>query len=179
MSTDKSEVVDEIEKNLPTIPSRYFRRPHKKRLREVRTLYFIRGWSKAEIADALKVSERTIEKDITFLKSYGKTLAKKDVEYRNDALNFLWEMSDNYKERIKHLWNDYNKANSEQVKVEILREIRQQEKQYFEMLQSLGILPKEAEKFIHGITYVSHLRPEEEKNEKTISTTAIVNSITQ
>lgn len=181
MSEDSNEKIelDKTEKELPSIPQQNLTKKLRQRLRQVRQLYFIRGWGKDEIAEALKVSPKTVDRDIKYIKDYGKTLAQKDMEYRNDALNFLWELNDNYRERIKHLWNDYKPSTQESVKVEILKELRQQEKQYFEFLQSMGIMPKEAEKFMHGIVYVSHLKEktiEEKKDEKQIE--SVVSSST-
>jgi hypothetical protein len=101
-----------------------------------------------------------------FLKNEGKTLGNIDMEYRNDALNFLWEMNEKYQERVKKLWSLYQKSEDEKNKVSILAEIRKQEQQHFDNLQSLGITPKIADKHIHGLVYISKLGAEEKKDEK-------------
>jgi len=167
MSENEPVIKDKTETELPTIPRMRMSKEHKERIRKVRDLYFIRGWDKEEIAEGLKVKVITVERDIHFIKQFGKKLAQIDIEYRNDALNFLFELQDNYKGRVKHLWQDYDKAREETTKVAIMRELREQEKQYFEFLQSLGIMPKEAEKFLMGIKYVSHLREDIPKTENT------------
>jgi hypothetical protein len=170
-NTNTKLIVNETESNLPTIPEKTvnLHKARVRRIKEVRVLYFIRGWTRDEIAEALKVTPRQIENDITTLRKEGKTLGQIDIEYRNDCINFIWELNDKYQERVKHLWNMYSKdGTSTKEKTDILTEIRKQEQQHFDNLQSLGIVPKEAQKFIHGVVYVSKLKGTQQEDKPNV-----------
>lgn len=135
-------------------------RKRKARLAQVRTLHFVEKLTVTELSEHLGVAEITIRQDLAFLKQQALVEAKDDVKLKADMLNFVWEMNENYKERIRSLWKDYKASTNEFVRVKQLAEIREQEKTYIEFLQQFGLVVKEPEKVLHGITYISHLGKE-------------------
>jgi len=172
-SPEKQEptTVVKVEGNtLPSIPKNSYNKPsQKQRMLQIRRMFFIQKLEIEEIAEALDISTKTVRRVLYHIKKQSKTMIQQDIESKRDMLDFLWEMQGNYKERIRKLWNGYKKCNEEIEKMEILREIRQQEKQHFDMLQSVGILPKDAQAQIGGVTYVSKLRDDEkESGNKTV-----------
>ena len=135
----------------------------------IRRLYYIQRWDVKEIAEKLKLSEKQVYNYIKKIKKFAKDVAEKEADYRADMLNFLWEVEANYKERIKKLWNQYNKTTNEKIQVDIIAEIRQNEKQHFELLQQIGIMPRQASHFTDKITYVSLLQKEQEKPKEEVN----------
>ena len=137
------------------------------RLIEVRRLYYVEKWTQSEIAEHCQVTQVTIARDIRKLKELAETEASQDINLKKDTLDFLFEMSENYKSRIKELWKNYNSSANEFIRLKTLGEIREQEKHYINFLQSTGIVQKEPDKHLHAITYVSNLGKEKrEPNEE-------------
>lgn len=150
----------------------------RERLSQVQRLYYVEHIPQPEIALQLGVTIHQIKKDIRLIKDLAQTTVQEDVAMKSNVLTFFWEMNEKYQRRIRELWDTYDKAHWQNetpfALVKILREIRENDKQYTEMLQQAGIRPKEPEKHLHaGVIYVSHLgkeKPktivEEKKNEK-------------
>lgn len=142
-------------------------RDRRKRLSEVRRMYFVEKLTQVEIAEKLGLAEITIKKDMRLLRDQANAEASGDNTLKADMLAFVWEINENYKERIRRLWADYKASTNEFVRVKMLGEIREQEKQYVSFLQQFGIVTKEPDKVLHGIQYISHLgKPRETVDEQ-------------
>ncbi len=81
-------------------------------------------------------------------------LLEKEDNYRNDMITFLWELQENYKYRVKRLWNDY-KTSPKEKRVNIIEQLRHEDRQMFEILEQLGLMPSNVDRALAGITYVS------------------------
>lgn len=114
-----------------------------KRMMKVKHLFFVRKWSIGEIAELLGLNKATVARDIALIRKTSSELATADIEFQTDIKMFFWELKDRYEARVKRLWSEYQTAPSKQ-RVLILKEIREQEKQFIETLQSVGILKKAA-----------------------------------
>jgi len=134
--------------------------PKKIRLRiaQVRTLYFVKKWTCAEIAEALHKSRRAIDKDIQFIRETGRVTTEEDLALKSDIQNFLWECNANYEERQKKLWLHHQDAVTPTDKTRILKEIRENEGQHISLLQDIGLVPhKKTEATDNKVVYISRL----------------------
>jgi hypothetical protein len=137
------------------------------RLAEVRKLYFVEKLTADEVAKALNTKPRNIYKDIELIKEKSKLEASEDMELKSNIINFFWEINENYKHRIKLLWEQWEKSTTPYARVAVAKEIREQEKQYVQFMQELSVVPKAAEKHLHAnVTYISHLGKKPETKSK-------------
>lgn len=150
------------------------RKDRRNRLPKVRQLHFVEHRTIREISEMLHFSQVTIQGDINLIRKLGQEIATHDIGLLSNITNFLWEMQLTYKARIKKLW-DYERAETNYyIKMKIVSEVREQEKQYVRFLQESGLVKKKPDEHIHGIVYISHLdkkgidkkNKEEEKDEK-------------
>lgn len=157
---------------MPLIPPVTIEMKNKERLRLVRIYYYVQRWSIDEIVDGLKkkypqenISKVTILKDISRLRKSAKDFGQKATSYYSDIQSFIFEMNDNYAARIKSLWQEHGRCAESRDRLNLLKEIREQEKHYWGFLQDFGILPTlktikpEGE---GGIHYISHLKSDED-----------------
>lgn len=128
------------------------------RLLKVRNLFYVHKWNVKEIAESLKTTERTIFNHLAELRKVMMEIVSKDDGLVADVNKMLWQMAASYDERIKLLWEHHGDTEDPGDKTNILKEIAVQEKNHIILLQSLGYLPKAADKkFTANITYHSHL----------------------
>lgn len=107
----------------------------------IKSLYFIKKLSTQEIAKAMEMTNRGVMKMLGDIRKMMKQDAKHSVLAEERTKEFMYNLTLNYDERIKRLWAVYSTTTDENTKVNILKEIRGNEKQYLETMQSLGIMP--------------------------------------
>lgn len=118
-----------------------------KRMMKVKHLHFVNKWSYSEIAEALGINKGTVYRDVQIIRETNTEKASSDIAFQADVRMFFWELKDRYEARVKRLWNDYNlDSTKSKLRVAILKELRDQEKQFIETLQDVGILRKVATK---------------------------------
>lgn len=110
--------------------------------------YLIRRYSPSEIQALLKVdgddvSLRTVFRDLEALRSQrGKRLA-----YVKELREAVGEMLALYRERQRELWQLFHaRGTSDAVQASCIRQLREEDAQILAVLQSLGQLPKEADR---------------------------------
>lgn len=140
----------------------------------IRKLYFIHKWSVDDIAANVNLPKKTIWKYINRIKKISQLMFNKQEQYKNDMLVFLWELKENYKYRVQKLWNDYKKATKEKTKIEILEQLRQEDRQFFDVMTQLGLTPQNVNKAMDNIVYVSFKNEQEETKNETENDNVVV-----
>ncbi len=100
----------------------------------------MKHWPKEQIASVLGVSERTIERDIQAVEEYGRQYGAEVL--REPLEKTIWKIDENYRERQMLRWQEYANAKDPAVKNRILRDIQAEDQQYYETMQSLGVVYK-------------------------------------
>jgi transposase len=104
--------------------------------------YVLRRVSPAEISTLLQVSLRTVYRDLQALRRQrGKRLAP-----ARELKEAVEDMVSLYHERQRALWLQLSEERNGAVRLGILRALREEDAQILEVLQSLGQLPKEADR---------------------------------
>jgi hypothetical protein len=131
------------------------------RLKQVAKLRFIQCWQEAEIAEALSVDKRTIERDVRILKQRMRKTAQKNLDF--EIRDIVEQLKLAHEEKIKHLWNEFvrleetvTKAQDDKQKlalqestrparIGILRQITITDDSFVEQLRKLGLVHGEME----------------------------------
>lgn len=117
-----------------------------KLLTKIRNLYFVNRMHLQEIALAVGVSAQTVRKYLERIRrDYGE-IARVDIDLTKDLHQFYWELQERYNERVKRLWVEYHAAANGKLRMALLKEVREQERQHISVLQELGIVHKESAK---------------------------------
>ena len=148
---------------------------------QIGLLYFIQCWKPPEIAKKLKLSVRTIERDISALRKEFKGLFEKAKgEYLQ---NILAGVQERCSERIKKLWNEYielstkienqekrkrgsspKALNLRRMRLKVLDIIRREDNGLVDRLQKLGILESDDHDFSDEITVYAEIKRKYKKH---------------
>ena len=115
------------------------------RQRKVKMMRFVKKWTIHDIAAELNVNDKTIQRDLEEIVKHCKKLTDKNLQ--KDLSQLLFETIETYEYRVKCLWDKYKEDLDPEIIIKIMKELREQESQHNEFLQSLGVLYKEPEKF--------------------------------
>lgn len=100
----------------------------------------LRGFTYAEISERVGVTSRTVAQDVSDLRIEISRAVRKE---RKDHI--VGEVLRGQEERVRLLWQRYEGYKDEPDKqVGVLRELREEEKEYWKRLQDLGVVHKAA-----------------------------------
>ena len=165
--TFTKEVIEDFsKKNLLNKKKRTSRIPEKTLdlSQKIRNLFFVRRLSRKEIADLLNITPVSVSRYLMRIRKAYKRAAGFNIDLLRDLNQFYAELQTRYDERIKRLWHEYAISTSPKLKLAILKEIREQEKQHIEILQEVGIIKKEPENLNIRAGVVTQEIPEDYKN---------------
>lgn len=118
------------------------------RRRELCNLKF-RGFPLSQVADILSekysCSKQTIKHDWYIRKDWISSLYDFDFEDTENVLNDIFAEQ---KEVKRALWNLYTNGDNDNVKLGAIKAINNANKEYYDMLQNVGIIDKVAEKIL-------------------------------
>ena len=110
------------------------------RRRQVRRLW-LRKVSIEEIAEQLNVSEKTVDRDLSQVRSESHQRLQKDVELQGNIQLVVEEHLMALDELMREMWVNYHKQGSPRTKVSILKILKDTYVDKLETLQSLGLVP--------------------------------------
>ena len=110
----------------------------------VARLKFVKRWTNEQICTVLKISNKTLTRDLGLIKAYGEDKGKDIMEEPLERI--LWELKENYNERQQLRWQEFSNAKKPNEKVRILNDIQAEEQQFNKMLQSMGVIYQAPEK---------------------------------
>lgn len=116
-----------------------------KTLGQVHELYFIKKWNKNAIAQVLDVTPPTVELWIRFINKRRVAIAAGKEFDVIGVSNWTMEVRDYYFECMKQAWNEFAKSKNTKERLACLDRARISFKEYFEIMQSMGIAPKARE----------------------------------
>ena len=143
-TTQTGEIIVGGQQNLPAVKkwNKNTGRLHsarRQRLPVVKQLYYVEKLTQKEIAEKLGIGLRHIVSDIRLIKDQSEALGREAIDEASNKERFFDEMIANYHTRIRKLWELFNKTVKEDISIEVLREIRNQEKHYIMYLQDIGV----------------------------------------
>lgn len=121
-----------------------------KRRKKVLRMRYVRYWPIEQIAGALKVGVRTVERDLQAIEEYGQHIGA-DV-MKESAEKTVWRILENYRERQMLRWQEITTAESQRIKAGLINDVASDEERHFKLLQSIGVVPKAADKIEAKIT---------------------------
>lgn len=127
-------------------------------LATIRRLYYVERWTPQDIAAALNVDEAVVKRYIKIIQRYAKAAIKKWDEYRDEMVSFLFDLFERHNTRVNRLWNLYKLLDDKsKSKLEVLQQLREEDKYIFEVIKSMGLDKETAEKSLNSrkIVYVS------------------------
>jgi len=99
----------------------------------------IRKMTNLEVATAMGLSTRSIERYRKELAEDGMTILG---NFKNKAEKVMAEYAAGMTERIRQLWINYHQADAVADKTAIMRTLAQEDKQFVDIMQSVGFMPR-------------------------------------
>lgn len=107
----------------------------------VQNLYFVKRLRESEIATSMQISVKSVKHYLEIIKEDIKKNVSCALAAEERLQEIIWCLSEGYEERIKRLWSIYGADKDSATRVSVIKEIRTNETQHIELMQSLGLLP--------------------------------------
>jgi transposase len=115
---------------------------------QVARLRFVRRWPIEQIAKALNVSDATVERDLKAIMEYGAHVGTDIMKESTEKI--VWEITSNFHERQMERWQQYTTQTNAGLKRRLLNDVRDDEEQYYKLMQSLGAVYQKPEELEHA-----------------------------